>query len=130
MKRNPYSDLCRSNPVRLHVDAIRDDLDGLLYQKYDRHLRFVAYASKNCTPLEKNYPTHKIESLVSKWAVVDKLKGFLYGVEFEVKTNNNSLMYLLHRASMVGCSPWIPLQPKALARNGEQRCKCHVKKVL
>lgn len=90
-----------------------------------RHLRLVAYASRNLTSLEKSYSTHKTESLVSKWVVVDKLRDYM-----EQSLRSRPTTNLLHRASMVGCSLWIPLQPNVPARNGEQGCKCPIEKAL
>uniref|UniRef100_A0A8C5QI26 ribonuclease H n=1 Tax=Leptobrachium leishanense TaxID=445787 RepID=A0A8C5QI26_9ANUR len=68
-------------PYELHVDASREGLGGVLYQEYGGLLRPVAYVSRSLTPSEKNYPTHKLEFLALKWAVVDKLKDYLYGAE-------------------------------------------------
>ena len=93
-----YADPTR--PYELHVDASRDGLGGVLYQEYDRHLRPIAYVSRSLTPAERNYPTHKLEFLALKWAVVDKLKDYLYGAEFVIKTDNNPLTYLLTTAKL------------------------------
>ena len=89
-----------SKPYELHVDASRDGLGGVLYQEHDGHLRPVAYVSRSLIPSERNYPTHKLEFLALKWAVVDKLKDYLYGAEFIVKTDNNPLTYLLTTAKL------------------------------
>lgn len=43
---------------------------------------------------------HKLEFLALKWAVVDKLHDNLYGATFVVKTDNNSLTYLLSTAKL------------------------------
>lgn len=51
-------------------------------------------------PAERNYPTHKLEFLALKWAVVDKLRNYLYGAEFIIKTDNNLLTYLLTTAKL------------------------------
>uniref|UniRef100_A0A8C5QJQ2 Gypsy retrotransposon integrase-like protein 1 n=1 Tax=Leptobrachium leishanense TaxID=445787 RepID=A0A8C5QJQ2_9ANUR len=87
-------------PYELHVDASRETLGGVLYQEYDGLLRPVAYVSRSLTPSEKNYPTHKLEFLALKWAVVDKLKDYLYGAEFVIKTDNNPLTYILTTAKL------------------------------
>ncbi|XP_068118921.1 uncharacterized protein [Hyperolius riggenbachi] len=93
-----YADPAR--PYELHVDASREGIGGVLYQEHDGQLRPVAYVSRSLSPSEKNYPTHKLEFLALKWAVVDKLKDYLYGAEFEVKTDNNPLTYLLTTAKL------------------------------
>lgn len=36
---------------------------------------------------------HKLECLALKWAVVDKLRDYLYGAMFLVKTDNDPLTY-------------------------------------
>uniref|UniRef100_A0A8C5PEZ5 ribonuclease H n=1 Tax=Leptobrachium leishanense TaxID=445787 RepID=A0A8C5PEZ5_9ANUR len=84
----------------LHVDASREGLGGVLYQEYDGLLRPVAYVSRSLMPSEKNYPTHKLEFLALKWEVVDKLKDYLYGVDFVIKTDNNPLTYVLTTAKL------------------------------
>lgn len=43
---------------------------------------------------------HKLEFLALKWAVVDKLRDYLYGAMFVVKNNNNPLTYLLSTAKL------------------------------
>lgn len=43
---------------------------------------------------------YKLEFLAPKWAVVDKLRGYLYGATFVVKTDNNPLTYLLSSAKL------------------------------
>lgn len=87
-------------PYELHVDASREGLGGVLYQEHGGSLRPVAYVSRSLTPAEKNYPAHKLEFLALKWAVVDKLREYLYGAQFEVKTDNNPLTYVLTTAKL------------------------------
>ncbi|XP_040195270.1 LOW QUALITY PROTEIN: uncharacterized protein LOC120928229 [Rana temporaria] len=89
-----------AKPYELHVDASREGLGGVLYQEYDGLLRPVAYVSRGLTPSEKNYPTHKLEFLALKWTVVDKLKDYLYGANFVVRTDNNPLTYILTTAKL------------------------------
>lgn len=87
-------------PYELYVDASREGLRGVLYLEQKGGLRLVAYASRSLTPSEKNYPVHKLEFLALKWTVVDKLRDYLYGAEFIVKTDNNSLTYVLTTANL------------------------------
>lgn len=85
-------------PYVLHVDASRERLRGVLYQDQGEGLRPVAFVSRSLTPLENNYPAHKLEFLALKCAVVDKLHDILYGTKFEVRTDNNPLTYVLTSA--------------------------------
>uniref|UniRef100_A0A803JJR6 Gypsy retrotransposon integrase-like protein 1 n=1 Tax=Xenopus tropicalis TaxID=8364 RepID=A0A803JJR6_XENTR len=87
-------------PYTLHVDASREGLGGVLYQEHDQKLRPVAFISRSLSPTERNYPTHKLEFLALKWAVVDKLHDYLYGAEFEVQTDNNPLTYIRTTAKL------------------------------
>lgn len=52
------------------------------------------------SPSQKNYAVHKLEFLALKWAVVNKLRDYLYGATFVVKTDNNPLTYLLSTAKL------------------------------
>eukprot|EP00079_Xenopus_tropicalis_P031375 XP_017945146.1 PREDICTED: uncharacterized protein LOC108644818 [Xenopus tropicalis] len=83
-----------TKPYILLVDASYDGLGGVLHQEYPGGLRPVAYISRSLAASEKNYPVHKLEFLALKWAIVDKLHGYLYGVPFEVRTDNNPLTYV------------------------------------
>lgn len=87
-------------PYVLHVDASMDGLGGVLYQQHPEGLRPVAFISRSLSTSERNYPAHKLEFLALKWAVVDKLHDYLYGVTFEVRTDNNPLTYILTSAKL------------------------------
>lgn len=87
-------------PYVLHVDASREGLGGVLYQDQGEGFRPVAFISRSLTLSEKNYPAHKLEFLALKWAVVDKLHDYLYGIKFEVRTDNNPLTYVLTSAKL------------------------------
>uniref|UniRef100_A0A8C5QC51 Gypsy retrotransposon integrase-like protein 1 n=1 Tax=Leptobrachium leishanense TaxID=445787 RepID=A0A8C5QC51_9ANUR len=89
-----------SEPYILHVDASLEGLGGVLHQAYPGGLRPVAYISRSLTGSEKNYPIHKLEFLALKWAIVDKLHDYLYGANFEVRTDNNPLTYILTTAKL------------------------------
>ena len=43
---------------------------------------------------------HKLEFLALKWAITDKFHEYLYGAEFQVFTDNNSLTYILTTAKL------------------------------
>lgn len=87
-------------PYVLHVDASMDGLGGVLCQEHESGLRPVAFISRSLSPSERNYPAHKLEFLALKWAVVDRLHDYLYGVPFEVRTDNNPLTYITKSAKL------------------------------
>ncbi|RXN17862.1 Retrovirus-related Pol polyprotein from transposon 297 [Labeo rohita] len=84
----------------LHVDASQNGLGAVLNQEYPEGLRPVAYASRKLSATEQRYPTHQMEFLALKWAVVDKFHDYLYGVKFIVRTDNNPLTYVLSTAKL------------------------------
>ena len=74
----------------------------------------IAYAIRSLTKAESHYPAHKLEFLVLKWAVVEKFHGFLYGLTFNIYTNNKPLMYVLTMAKLHAVShQWVA----SLAKN-------------
>lgn len=60
----------------------------------------MAFASRQLSTSEKNYPVHQLEFLALKWAVVDKFHNYLYGAQFTVRTDNNPLTYILTMAKL------------------------------
>jgi hypothetical protein len=89
-----------SCPFRVHTDASLDGLGAVLYQVQDGVDRVICYASRSLSKSEKNYPAHKLEFLALKWAVGEKFYDYLYGQEFEVRTDNNPLTYVLTSAKL------------------------------
>uniref|UniRef100_A0A8C1GXL0 Gypsy retrotransposon integrase-like protein 1 n=1 Tax=Cyprinus carpio TaxID=7962 RepID=A0A8C1GXL0_CYPCA len=89
-----------SKPYVLHVDASLNGLGAVLNQEYPEGLRPVAYASRKLSATEQHYPTHQLEFLALKWAIVDKFHDYLYGVKFVVRTDNNPLTYILTSAKL------------------------------
>ena len=75
-------------------------MGGVLSQNQGKGLRPVAFVSRSLAPAEKNDPTHKRDFLVLKWAVTNKLHDYLYGVKFEVHTDNNPLNYVSTTAKL------------------------------
>lgn len=47
-----------------------------------------------------NYPAHKLEFLLLKWAVTEKFQDYLYGKKFAVITDNNPLTDVLTSAKL------------------------------
>ena len=89
-----------SLPFELHIDASKQGLGAVLYQKQHEKLRVIAYASRGLKPSEQNYPAHKLEFLSLKWAVTQKFRDYLYGHQFVVMTDNNPLSYVLSSAKL------------------------------
>ena len=76
-------------PFVLHTDARGDGLGAVLYEVQDGQKRVIAYASRSLSKGERNYLVHKLEFLALKWAITDKFHKYLYGLEFQVYTDNN-----------------------------------------
>ena len=53
---------------------------------------------------ESHYPVHKLEFLALKWAVVEKFHEYLYGLTFDVYTDNTPLTYILTTAKLDAAS--------------------------
>ena len=99
-----------SKPLKLHADACGIRLVAVLYQKQDDGTdRVIAYARTILHKAEMNYPAHKLEFLVLKWAITDGFHEYLYGGTFDVHTDNNPLTYILTSAKLdtVG-QHWLP----------------------
>lgn len=87
-------------PYILHTDASSHGLGAALYQEQDGQMKVITYASRGLSNCERRYPTHKLEVLSLKWAITDKFADYLYGVEFNVLTDNNPLTYVLTSAKL------------------------------
>ena len=87
-------------PFEVHTDASAEGLGAILYQVQDGVQRVIAYASRGLKPAERRYPAHKLEFLALKWSITEKFHEYLYGVPFEVKTDNNPLTYVLSSARL------------------------------
>ena len=95
----PYMDF--TQPFKLHTDAYWSGLGAVLYQTHeDGTDAVIAYASRSLSKAESHYPTHKLEFLALKWAVVEKFHEYLYGLTFDVYTDNNPLIYVLAKAKL------------------------------
>ena len=65
----------------------------------------IAYASQSLCPSERsmcNYSSAKLELLVLKWAVTEKCRDYLLGLQFQVYMDNNPLAYV--QESKLGAS--------------------------
>ena len=77
----------------------------LSQQGKDGQIRVIAYASCSLCPSERsmhNYSSAKLELLVLKWAVTEKFRDYLLGLQFQVYTDNNLLAYVME--SKLGAS--------------------------
>ena len=93
-----YADYTK--PFVLNTDASGDGLGAVLYQGHDGKEHVIAYTSQGLHASECNYPAHKLEFLALKWAVCDKSNDYLYGSKFTVRTDNNTLTYVLTTAKL------------------------------
>jgi len=85
----------------INTDASGSGLSTVLYQEQDGAERVVTYACRGLRKKEINNPAHKLEFLALKWAVVDKIRDYLYGNQFLVRTdNNNTLTYVSYFAKL------------------------------
>ncbi len=87
-------------PYVLHTDASTTGLGAALYQEQEGVLRVIAYASRGLSRSEARYPAHKLEFLALKWAVTEKFCYYLYGSNFKVIIDSNTLTYVLTSAKL------------------------------
>ena len=101
-----YSDFIKL--FKLHNDACGTGLGVVMYQtQEDDSKAVIAYASRSLSKAESHYLGHKLEFLKLKWAVVKKFHEYLYGLTFNVYTDNNPLTYVLTTAMLdAGSSAW------------------------
>ena len=90
-----------TRPFKLHTDTCGTGLGTFLYQtREDGTKAVIAYAGRSLSKAESHYPAHKLEFFALKWAVVEKFYKDLYGLNFDVHTNNNPLTYILTMAKL------------------------------
>ncbi|KAK7108403.1 uncharacterized protein [Littorina saxatilis] len=82
-----------SQPFVLQTDASDVGLGAVLLQERDGELKPVSFASRKLNSAEKNYATVEKECLAVVWAV-KKFEVYLYGQEFELQTDHQSLQHL------------------------------------
>ena len=103
---NDLKRLCTMAPIliyadftklfKLHTDACGSGLGAVLYQTHkDGTDAVIAYASRCLSKAESHYPAHKLEFLTFKWAVAEKFYEYLYGLTFDIYTDNNLLTHIL-----------------------------------
>ena len=80
-------------------------MGAVLYQtQEDGTEAVIAYASRSLNKAESHYPALKLEFLTLKLAVVKKFHEYLYGLTFNVYTDNNLLTYVLNTAKLDAAS--------------------------
>ena len=72
-----YADF--QKPFKLQTDACRLGLGVTLYQTLGRVDIVIGYASLSLSKTEQIYPSHKLEFLVLKCAIIFKFHEYLYG---------------------------------------------------
>ena len=83
-------------PFCLETEASGDGLGAVLSQKQsDGKYHPVAYASRSLKGSKSKYHSSKLEFLALKWAVINQFREYLQYKPFQVKMNNNPLMYVM-----------------------------------
>ena len=94
-----------TEPFELHTNACGSGLGAVLYQTNEDGMEAVIdYASRSLTKAKFHYLAHNLEFLALKWAVVEKFHEYLYGLTFDIYTNNNPLTYVLTTAKLDAAS--------------------------
>ena len=88
-----YADFTK--PFKLHTDASVLSLGVVLCQVHKGVEKVIIYASTSLTQSKTKYAIHKLEFLCLKLAITEQFHEYLYGINFDVNTNNNPLTYVL-----------------------------------
>ena len=90
-----------TRPFKLHTDACGSGLGAVLYQTNDEGMDAVmTFTSRILTKAKSHHPAHKLEFPALKLVVVKKFHEYLYGLTFDVYTDNNPLTYVLTMAKL------------------------------
>ncbi|KZR97040.1 Uncharacterized protein APZ42_008299, partial [Daphnia magna] len=76
-------------------------LGAVLMQKVTTEFHPIAYLSRRLSPAEGNYHSNELECLALVWALT-KLRPYLYGRTFRVKTDNNVVRWLCQKKEIKG----------------------------
>ena len=90
----------------LKTDASLQGLEAVLSQQHETgKFCVIAYVSQSMCPSKRsmyNYSSAKLELLVLKWVVMEKICDYLLGSKFHIYMNNSPLHYV--RESKLGAS--------------------------
>lgn len=90
-------------PYVLHMDASKDGLGVILYQRQEGVLRIIGYGSRTVTAAMRNYKLHsgKLEFLTLKWAITEGFCDYLFHVpHFTVYSDNNTQISVTKSAKL------------------------------
>ena len=89
-----YFDTCPTTKTILYTDASTKGLGGMLCQEVNGVEKPVYFVSRQLKPNEKQYSSSEMETLAAIWSV-EKLHQFLYGRQFELRTDHIALKEVL-----------------------------------
>lgn len=94
-----------SGPFVLSTDVSTDGLGAVLSQVApgDDRAHPIAFASKSLIKTQSNYPAHRLEFMVLRWAVCEKFSHWLKGHTFTAWTDNNPLTHILTKPKLDAC---------------------------
>lgn len=83
------------------TDASKYAIGGVLSQRFEDGMHPVAYFSKTLGKHELNWSTYEKELFAIKMAL-EKWRHYLYGVEFDVYTDNSACSWFLQQSGVTG----------------------------
>ena len=83
------------------TDASKHAIGGVLSQQFEDGMHPVAYFSKTLGKHELNWSTYEKELFAIKMAL-EKWRHYLYGVEFDVYTDNSACSWFLQQSGVTG----------------------------
>ena len=76
------------------------DYGESLYQNQNGVDHIKGYASRSLSKTEWKHPSHKLEFMALKWAIIEQFQQYLYGNHFVMYTGNNPLILLCNNMSV------------------------------
>lgn len=90
----------------LSVDASSVGLGAVLFQKDDKGVRTIGYASRVLSPTETKYSVIEKELLACWWAVI-KFRNYIWGRRFHLQTDHKPLVFILNGENVRSQTPRI-----------------------